>query len=109
MVVRVIDGDTVEIGSGANRGERVRIANIDTAEMGARAGCDSERALAQAAADAVRERVAAAQRIDLNRIGEDRYGRTLAHLSLDGRDLGDDLIAAGLARPWRGAREPWCG
>lgn len=27
----------------------------------------------------------------------------------DGRDLGAELKAAGLAREWRGRREEWCG
>jgi micrococcal nuclease len=27
---------------------------------------------------------------------------------IDGRDLGETLIAEGVARPWRGRREPWC-
>ena len=38
----------------------------------------------------------------------DRYGRTLAWVILDGRDLGDSLVAARLARFWDGRRRSWC-
>ncbi len=39
---------------------------------------------------------------------KDRYGRTLATVSVDGQDVGEILIAEGLARPWTGHRQPWC-
>ncbi|PAP96113.1 thermonuclease family protein [Mesorhizobium wenxiniae] len=39
---------------------------------------------------------------------KDRYGRTLATIEVDGRDVGDILIGEGLARPWTGKRRPWC-
>ncbi|MEO1905391.1 MAG: hypothetical protein ABGX08_00005, partial [Citromicrobium sp.] len=42
------------------------------------------------------------------RTGTDRYGRTLARLTVDGRDVGTVLVSMGLARPWRGRREGWC-
>ncbi|SSC71018.1 unnamed protein product [Ciceribacter sp. T2.26MG-112.2] len=35
-------------------------------------------------------------------------GRTLAELSVGNRDLGDILVAEGLARRWTGKRQPWC-
>ncbi|WP_290897841.1 thermonuclease family protein [Hoeflea sp.] len=39
----------------------------------------------------------------------DRYGRTLACVYADGRDVAKALIAAGLARPYDGGRrEGWC-
>ena len=40
----------------------------------------------------------------------DRYGRTLAHLTVNGRDVGGVLIGEGLARPYNGGRrQGWCG
>jgi endonuclease YncB( thermonuclease family) len=39
----------------------------------------------------------------------DRYGRKLRTLERSGRSLGSVLVAEGLARPWDGARHPWCG
>jgi endonuclease YncB( thermonuclease family) len=102
----VIDGDTVEI---RGAGERVRLANIDTAETGDRARCAAERAHAARARDEARRLVAAAEVIEVRRTGRiDRYGRTVGFILLDRRDLGQTLMDRGLARPWRGRREPWC-
>jgi endonuclease YncB( thermonuclease family) len=39
---------------------------------------------------------------------EDRYGRKLRVVTRNGRSLGDQLVAEGLARTWSGRREPWC-
>jgi micrococcal nuclease len=38
-------------------------------------------------------------RIEVEREGRDRYGRTLARVSAGGRDVGDVLIREGLALP----------
>jgi micrococcal nuclease len=40
--------------------------------------------------------------------GVDRYGRVLATIRIAGRDVGDILIAEGLARRWPNGREFWC-
>lgn len=51
-----------------------------------------------------------AKRVELVRFPPDRYGRTLARVYLDGRDLADLLIEAGLGRPYDGGRRAsWCG
>jgi len=39
---------------------------------------------------------------------KDKYGRTLARVSVDDVDLGEALIKEGLARKWEGKRGPWC-
>jgi micrococcal nuclease len=44
----------------------------------------------------------------MTRPPRDRYGRTLARVAVGGADLGEALIAAGLARRWDGRRRPWC-
>jgi endonuclease YncB( thermonuclease family) len=39
----------------------------------------------------------------------DKYRRTLAHVEVDGRDVGEILIGEGLARPYKGGkRQGWC-
>ncbi|MCX7357351.1 MAG: thermonuclease family protein [Alphaproteobacteria bacterium] len=104
--VRVVDGDTIE---DMNSDITYRLVNIDTAETGSRARCTAERDLGDRAKEAVRTLVAGARRIELNPTGRiDRYGRTIAFVVIDGRDMGETLMAEGLARPWRGRREPWC-
>lgn len=105
---RIIDGDTFELS-----GETIRIANIDTPEMPPRARCWAEARLARAAAgelDRLRAESDNRGRFRLDREGTDRYGRTLARVTFDGRaDAGEALIASGYAVPWTGRRWDWCG
>lgn len=102
--VHAIDGDTIEAG-----GRRFRLANIDTPETGDLARCAAERRLGERATARARALLSSAGRIETQEIGRtDAYGRAIAHVLIDGRDLGDVLVAEGFARPWRGRREPWC-
>ncbi len=105
----VHDGDTIRCappGQG-QRSERVRIANIDAAELPGsprcqprprpRAWCD------YAAGEAARRALAgllAGRRITIVRQGTDAYGRTLALVYAGPTDAGEWLIARGLARRW---------
>ncbi len=100
----VIDGDTLAFGR-----EHVRIANLDAPDIGSHARCALERQRGQAARRYARALVREAQDIAVvGRQGEDRYGRTLARVQLDGRDFGRLMIAAGHGRPWRGRSSDWC-
>jgi micrococcal nuclease len=104
--MRVIDGDTLE---DMSDNITYRLVNIDTPETGSRARCDGERALGNRATEAARSLIARARQLEFRPTGrQDRYGRTIAFVLIDGRDMGETLIAEGLARPWRGRREPWC-
>ena len=104
--LRIIDGDTLE---DTASDVTYRVVNIDTPEAGQRARCSGEHNLAARATRQVRALVARAAAIEFRPTGRiDRYGRTIAFVLIDGRDLGEMLIAEGLARPWRGRREPWC-
>lgn len=105
--LRVIDGDTVE---DRTSGARYRLANIDTPETGSRARCAAERRLGNEATAAARLLVRDARSVEISPSGRiDKYGRTIAYVSVDGRDLGETLISRDLARRWGGRREPWCG
>lgn len=101
--LRIWDGDTFRVGS--SRGEPVRIFNIDAPEIEGR--CRYESDLAQQSkrrlADLLENR-----RVQIRRQHKDRYGRTLAAISVNGRDVGDQLVREGLARTWSGRREQWC-
>ncbi|MCB2050028.1 MAG: thermonuclease family protein [Novosphingobium sp.] len=99
----VHDGDTVRLCDG----ERVRVENIDAPEMPdspkcrdrTRNGwCDYD--LARRSRDALAAFLASGTP-KIHRNGRDRYGRTLARLTVNGRDAGQYLIGLGLARPWR--------
>lgn len=100
----VVDGDTLRDG-----GERYRVENIDAPERGARARCESERRLAETARSYLIDWVAHARRVEATPVGRrDRYGRVVARISIDGIDLGERLMARGLAQRWRGRRANFC-
>jgi micrococcal nuclease len=98
---RAVDGDSVV----SPAGERIRIVGIDAPEL--KCQCPAECRLAEQA----KERVAVALRgsvVRVERVGVDRYGRTLARVYASEIDLGSALVDAGLARVWDGKRRSWC-
>ena len=101
---RVVDGDTIH----APFGVKYRLLGFDTPEI-FHAQCDAELELGQAAKERLEEILASGEVrvIESGRI--DKYRRTLAHVEVDGVDVGEILIGEGLARPYKGGkREPWC-
>jgi endonuclease YncB( thermonuclease family) len=101
----VIDGDTIVIA-----GEHIRIANIDAPEIG-HYKCDAELRLGNVARARMQALTASGSisivRGDHGRM-TDKYGRSLGRVMVDGKDVGEILIAEGLARRWDGKRHPWC-
>lgn len=110
-VARVSDGDSLRLCSG----ERVRLAGIDAPELrgSSRCGVKSRERLKNSRnpawcdhakgerARAALERFMVRGDVRIARIGLDVYKRTLARVTVNGRDAGEWLIAKGLARPWR--------
>jgi micrococcal nuclease len=112
-LVRVIDGDTIEVRALIWLDQlvttRVRLRDIDAPERSAR--CPAEARLAEESAAAL-GRLLGDGRLFLTDIGRDKYGgRVLARvMTAGGRDAGDALRIAGLARAYAGRRrEGWCG
>ena len=117
-VERIIDGDTLEIRVPSNADGwdvfDVRLRRLNTPES--RSRCDTEaerereRALADRATQYVRERVRAADVVDVKREGEDGFHRPLVEVTLDGESLNDDLLAEGYALPYRPGTHgrQWC-
>lgn len=104
---RVIDGDTLD---DLATGTRYRLANIDAPETGDKAKCHRERERGEEAAATAAYLVVKAGTVTVRRTFRvDRYGRSIAFVLVDGVDLGELLVARGLARPWRGQRRRWCG
>jgi endonuclease YncB( thermonuclease family) len=101
-LVIVIDGDTFRIGS-----ERIRIMNIDAPETENRARCNAERRLAAVATERLTA-IVRGQRLDIERHGKDRFGRTLAIVRVRGNDVGEMLIDARVAVRWGNGRPDWC-
>jgi endonuclease YncB( thermonuclease family) len=98
-----VDGDTVKLGT-----QSLRLVNIDAPEV-SRPGCPEEAERARAATERLRTLLDKGQAAILPNGRLDRYGRPLVRLTVDGRDVGDLLIAEGLAKPWPVKGEPgWC-
>lgn len=87
---------------------KVRIENIDTAEVDA--NCPAELDLAVKAKAEVRKILTAPQAsiVLVTARKRDAYGRLLARVEVNGSDIGETLIGLGLARRWDGKRHPWC-
>ena len=100
----VVDGDTVNLA-----GQSIRLVGFDTPET-YRAECASERRLGDAATDRLRDLLARASSAQLAYLPRrDQYGRDLARLMLDGRDVADIMVGEGLARRYSGGqRQSWC-
>jgi micrococcal nuclease len=92
-VVRVVDGDTVELGGGLGK---ARLIGVDTPEVYGRVECYGREASAYAKRQLEGERV----RYTVGREARDRYGRLLVYLWLeDGRSFNALLVSRGYARP----------
>lgn len=114
-VVRVIDGDTIEIAGdnlpGGLRNLRLRVLGVDTPEKGALAKCEKERQLATAAKDFTNKTVTKGKTVRVTLDRWDKYGgRVLGDLIIDGQSLSHLLVAQGYAVPYfgRGPKKDWC-
>lgn len=114
-VVRVIDGDTVEIVGdnlpGGLRNLRLRVLGVDTPEKGSLANCEKERQLADAAKAFTQQKVTKGKTIRVTLEKWDKYGgRVLGDLIIDGQSLSHLLIEQGYAAPYfgRGPKKDWC-
>ncbi|ORB68786.1 thermonuclease family protein [Mycolicibacterium tusciae] len=101
-VLRVVDGDTVDIRDDLRGRLRIRVLGIDTPETkkpGYTVGCWGPEATSFAQANLVGQRVALVT--DPTQDRTDRYGRTLAYLvRADGWDYSVEAARAGTARSY---------
>jgi micrococcal nuclease len=99
----VVDGDTFYL-----NGEKVRIAGIDAPETHP-SRCADEARLGNAATERLHALLNSGAvtmtSIDRNR---DVYGRLLRNLAVDGEDVGEAMISAGVAREYGSGRRSWC-
>lgn len=110
---RVIDGDTLvvlfEPYPDVLLRTTIRLEGVNTPESRRGPGitpCEVEAGLR---AKAFTRDFAAAGRITIRVHKQEKYGRTLADVEVDGADLKAALIKAGLGRTYEGeARGPWC-
>ena len=111
VVLRVADGDSVEVRAhlwpGLEMRTLVRLRGVDAPEL--RGRCPLERRLAQQARTHLEQRLEAGV-VELHDIRHDKYGgRVTARLFVDAADVGAELVAHGLARPYggKGPRQSW--
>ncbi len=99
----VVDGDTIYL-----HGTKIRIAGIDAPEThdfkcaGEKARGDQATARLRALLNSGAITLASIDR------DEDRYGRKLRNVAVNGQDVGDVLVSESLARPYRGYKMGWC-
>ena len=98
----IVDGDTIVIG-----GRTVDIAGIEAPAV-RNAACARERSRGIAAAVRLHELL---NRGEVTMVGapkQDRDGRLVAKIEVNGRDVGLTMVASGLAREIVGERTGWC-
>ena len=94
--VRVIDGDTFDVG-----GDRVRLFGIDTPELGQPCSANGREWDCGAwVAETVR-RAFEGKRATCVQRDIDRYDRIVAQCEIDGQDVGQLIVASGLAWAYR--------
>ncbi len=112
-VLRVIDGDTVELGvalwPGLVQRIRLRLDGVNTPEKRGAPLC--EKIEAAKATKFTRSFLNRATVVWVSGVRLGKYaGRVLGKIAVNGKDLGQALLAAGLARPYHGGkRRAWCG
>lgn len=101
--IHVIDGDTFAIGR-----QKVRIANIDAPETHP-PRCMEEARLGLAATAKLRALLAEGPvTLSSPSSDHDQHGRLLRLVSVNGQDVGEAMMAAGLARAYGEGRRAWC-
>lgn len=121
--ITVIDGDTVALPCdrpGRGCAEKLRLWNIDAPET-FRSRCESEHSLGLKAKARMRALIAG-RAVSIERCEavtgrcKDHFGRTLGRLIVEAGDVGQILVAEGLALPWQAGAAAradrlaaWCG
>lgn len=98
----VLDGDTIRVS-----GQKVAIAGIAVPQI-RDAQCPEERTRGIGAA----VRLAAllnGGKVSIGRAFHDDYGREVRKVKVDGDDVGNALIDAGVATEYDGTKQDWCG
>ncbi len=113
IYVRNYDGDTITFnlpGLHPIIGEKIsiRVNGIDAPEI--RGKCEKEKYNAKQARDMVADILKDAEKIDLKNMQRGKYFRIAADVIVDGDDLGDMLIEAGIAIRYNGGKKTykWC-
>ena len=112
-VIRIIDGDTIEVDAHPWPGHSVRVSvrlrGIDTPER--RSRCADERTAALLARDELERLVTGFPTVELINVSGGKYfGRVLADIKAGSRDIATAMLESGLARAYQGGKrhKPQC-
>ena len=113
-VVRVIDGDTVELDvalwPGLVQRIRLRLDGVNTPEKRGKNVTPCEKAAAAKASAFTARFLKTTRQVVVSQVRLGKYaGRVLGRITANGHDLARALVEAGLARPYAGGkRQAWC-
>ena len=110
-IIKVIDGDTFrvdinELPDIIGKNIRIRILGIDAPEINGK--CAFEKELAIKARDFVQILLDNADSVILKNLDRGNFFRLLAEVIVDGKNLGELLIAKDLAVRYQGKKSSWC-
>ena len=91
-VIRVSDGDTIVVLTQDKEQIKVRLNGIDAPEKKQPFGKQSTKSLAN---------LVAGKTVEIKKEGNDRYGRTIGTVLLDGLDVNKEMVANGYAWAFR--------
>lgn len=114
-IVGGVDGDTIKTRIDALPCPlckvSIRLRGIDTPEKGHRAKCAKEANLALHASKMTKDMIGSATLMTVRNPDWDKYGgRIDGEVIINGLNVGNELIANGLARPYtgKGPKPDWC-
>jgi endonuclease YncB( thermonuclease family) len=110
-IIKVIDGDTFrvdinELSDIIGKNIRIRILGIDAPEINGK--CAFEKELAIKARDFVQILLDNADSVILKNLDRGNFFRLLAEVIVDGKNLGELLVAKDLAVRYQGKKSSWC-
>lgn len=114
-IIRVVDGDTIEVAAKwlpieLGKTIKIRLDGVDSPESGGNAKCTKEAELAKQAKEYVQKTVSTSRKHSIIIRAWDKYGgRVLGDVILDGKSLKDQMITSGFAKPYAGGKKAsWC-
>ena len=91
-VIGVSDGDTITVLKDGREQIKIRLDSIDAPESKQDFGQRSKQALSK---------TIFGKTVTVQKVGEDRYKRTLAFIQIDGKDVATEMVKAGYAWEYR--------
>jgi len=86
--VHIADGDTITVLRDGHEQVKIRVYGIDAPERGQPFGKRAKQFTASLVGNKV---------VEVDSVDQDRYGRTVGRVFLDGRELSEELVRAGMA------------